>query len=174
MPQERPLVILLNGPLGIGKSTLGEVLGETIGGSVTLDGDALCALNPPPGDEWVALHDVIALLVGHHLPRGYDCFVVNHYWSNAEQIADLKRRLQSMDARLKTHCFRLTLSKEENLRRIADRQKARAIDETEFQAQHFAEEHALLSKAGDELGIPFDASDPPDVLAARLIEAIGL
>jgi cytidylate kinase len=31
------MVILLNGPLGIGKSTLGEALGEAIDASVTLD-----------------------------------------------------------------------------------------------------------------------------------------
>ena len=167
-------MILLNGPLGIGKSTLGEVLGEAIGRSVTLDGDALSALNPPPGDEWAALHEVISVLVRHHLSQGYDCFVVNHYWSSAEQIADLMSQLQSIDARFRMHCFRLTLSKEENLRRIASRQKVRAIDETQFEIQHFAEEHALLSTAGDDLGIPFDVSDPPDVLAARLIEAIGL
>ena len=72
------------------------------------------------------------------------------------------------------HCFRLTLSKEENLRRIALRQKVRAIDETEFEAEHFEEEHALLTAAGDELGIPFDVSDPPEELAARLIEALDL
>ena len=65
-----PLVVLLNGPLGIGKSTLGEVLGEALDRSVTLDGDALAALNPPPADEAASLHSTIVLLVGHHLASG--------------------------------------------------------------------------------------------------------
>ena len=171
---DRPLAIILNGPLGIGKSTLGEVLGEAVERSVTLDGDQLIALNPPPDDENGALHDAVALLVRHHLSRGYGRFILNHYWPKAEQIADLKARLQAIDPDFGVHCFRLTLAKEKNLRRIALRQKARAIDETEFEAETFAEEHALLSAAGAELGIPFDVSDPPNMLAARLIETIGI
>ena len=171
---DRPLAILLNGPLGIGKSTLGEVLGEAVQRSVTLDGDQLVALNPPPNDENEALQEAVALLVRHHLLRGYDRFILNHYWSTAGQLADLKARLRSIDPQFQLHCFRLTLSKEENLRRIALRQKVRAIDETQFEAEHFAEEHALLTAAGDELGIPFDVSDPPEELAARLIEALDL
>lgn len=165
---------LLNGPLGIGKSTLGEVLGEALERSVTLDGDQLLALNPLPDDENGALHEVVALLVRHHLSRGYDRLILNHYWSSAEQISDLEARLQSIAPRFEVHCFRLTLPKEENLRRIALRQRVRAIDETEFEAEHFAEEHALLTAAGDELGVSFDVSDPPDVLAVRLIEALGI
>lgn len=74
-----PLAILLNGPLGIGKSTLGEVLGEAVERSVTIDGDQLLALNPSPNDENSALHQVVALLVEHHLSRGYDRFILNHY-----------------------------------------------------------------------------------------------
>jgi predicted ABC-type ATPase len=169
-----PLAILLNGPLGIGKSTLGEVLGEAVERSVTIDGDQLLALNPSPNDENSALHQVVALLVEHHLSRGYDRFILNHYWSSAAQISDLMAGLQSIDPRFQVHCFRLTLPKEENLQRIALRQKVRAIDETEFEAEHFTEEHALLTAAGDELGMPFDVSDPPDVLAARLIKALGI
>ena len=174
MVRDRPLVILLNGPLGIGKSTLGEVLGESLDRSVTLDGDQLVALNPPPDDENGALHQSVALLVRHHLSGGYDRFILNHYWPSAAQITDLEARLLSIDSQFRLHCFRLTLPEEENLRRIALRQKVRAIDETEFEAEHFAEEHALLSTAGAELGMPFDVSDPPDVLAARLIEALDI
>lgn len=44
------MIIVLNGPLGIGKSTLAEALTESIEQSVMLDGDRLAATNPPrPG-----------------------------------------------------------------------------------------------------------------------------
>ncbi len=175
MPAADPLVVLLNGPLGIGKSTLGEVLGEAIDRSVTLDGDALAALNPPPADAVASLHETIALLVGHHLAGGYGRFVINHYWSSAGEIADLTGRLRAVASGVRVRCFRLTLPREANLQRIERRQGARAIDEAEFEAAHFAEEYALLSAAqGDELGVPFDASDAPDLLAARLIRLLGL
>jgi thymidylate kinase len=171
----RPLVILLNGPLGVGKSTLGEVLGEAIDRCVTLDGDRLAALNPPPADELASLHETIALLVGHHLARGYDRFVINHYWSTREQIFQLEDRLRAAAPGCEFRPFLLALTKDENLRRIALRQSTRAIDETEFEAAHFAEEYARLSAAeGAELGESFEVSDPPEVLAARMLALLGL
>jgi len=170
-----PLVVLLNGPLGIGKSTLGEVLGEALDRSVTLDGDSLAALNPPPADEAARLHETLALLVRHHLSGGYDRFVINHYWSSAEQIADFDSRLRAVAPGVRVRCFRLTLPREANLQRIAQRQSVRAIDEVDFEAEHFAEEHALLSAAeGDELGEAFDVTDPPEMLAARLMALLGI
>ena len=170
----QPLVILLNGPLGIGKSTLGEALGEAIDASVTLDGDRLAALNPPPADELAALHGTIALLFEHQLGRGYRRFIVNHYWAHASEIADLESRLRQVAPDVALRCFLLTLPKDENLRRIARRQAARAIDEAEFEARHFAEEFAHLSSASGELGEPFDVSDPPELLVPRLLGILGL
>src|SRR5687768_1120337 len=101
------LVVLLNGPLGVGKSTLGEVLGEAIERSVTFDGDWLVACNPPPADETSYLHETLALLVGRHLAHGYSRFVINHFWSAPAQIADLRDRLAAVAPNLRLHCFRL-------------------------------------------------------------------
>jgi adenylate kinase family enzyme len=54
------MIITLNGPLGIGKSTLAEALSETIDHCVMLDGDCLVAANPPPADEMEYLHSTLA------------------------------------------------------------------------------------------------------------------
>jgi hypothetical protein len=170
-----PLAILINGPLGIGKSTLGEALGEAIDNCVTLDGDSLAALNPPPENETESLHQTIALLVGHHFRRGYTRFVINHYWSSPSEIASLEALLEKAAPGIEVMCFRLTLPVDENLRRIAARQSVRAIDETDQEATTFAEEHALLNAAeGSNLGQPFDVSDPPEVLVSRLLGILGL
>lgn len=64
-------MIVLNGPLGIGKSTLAEVLMESIDGCVMLDGDRVAAVNPPPPDPRAHLHATFALLVAHHQAFGY-------------------------------------------------------------------------------------------------------
>ena len=77
------------------------------------------------------LHETIALLFGHHLRGGYDRFVINHYWSSAEQIADLDARLRGVAPTVIVRCFRLTLPMEDNLDRIARRQTVRAIDEAD-------------------------------------------
>jgi hypothetical protein len=170
-----PLAILINGPLGIGKSTLGEALGEAIDQCVTLDGDSLAALNPPPADEAEGLRDTIALLVGHHWQRGYDRFVINHYWPSPLDIASLGSTLRGVVPDIDVQCFRLTLPIQENLRRIAARQSVRAIDETELEATYFAEEQAVMNGAtGSELGIPFDVSAPPGALVSRMLGMLGL
>ncbi|QIK95159.1 ATP-binding protein [Sphingomonas sp. HDW15A] len=167
-----PLVILLNGPLGIGKSTLGEALGEAIERSVTLDGDSLAALNPPPADEITELHETLALLVAYHLRSGYDRFIINHYWRSAGELEDLSLRIRAIAPGASVRAFRLTLPHEANLRRIAQRQAARAIDESEFEATTFGEEFALLFGAGSDLGEPFDVSDPPERLVGRLLRLL--
>ena len=69
------MIIVLNGPLGIGKSTLAEALAESIDECVMLDGDHLVAANPPPADEIEYLHSTITLLVAHHRRFGYLHFV---------------------------------------------------------------------------------------------------
>lgn len=69
------MIIVLNGPLGIGKSTLAEALCEAIDQCVMLDGDHLVAANPPPRDTLPYLHTIIALLVAHHRRSGYRHFV---------------------------------------------------------------------------------------------------
>ena len=58
------MIILLNGPLGIGKSTLAEALAESIDLCVMLDGDHLVAANPPPADEQEHLHATIYHCLG--------------------------------------------------------------------------------------------------------------
>lgn len=174
MPNET-LIVLLNGPLGVGKSTLGELLGETMDRSVTLDGDRLSALNPPPADELASLHATLALLVAHHLSQGYSRFIVNHFWQTAEEIGDLFDRIRAVAPNVRMECFRLTLDEAENRRRILSRRHARAIDEAEFEDRQFAQEFALFSRAeGNELGIPFDASDPPGILVERMLGLLGL
>jgi adenylate kinase family enzyme len=70
------MIVVLNGPLGIGKSTLAEALSEAIGQCVMLDGDHLVAANPPAVDGLGHLHSTIAILVEHHRRFGYRHFVI--------------------------------------------------------------------------------------------------
>lgn len=168
------MIIILNGPLGIGKSTLAEALAETIDMCVLLDGDQLIAANPPPDDEIEYLHSTIELLLTHHRRRGYRHFVIDHIWRTPADLADLYRRLSDINAG-EIRCFLLTLPLEENLRRIERRQSARALDEEEFERKTVLEERDVLDgSVGTELGEPFDVSAAPDMLVAALIDRIGL
>lgn len=64
------MIIILNGPLGIGKSTLAEALTESI-------------------DSCVLVH--------HHRRFGYRNFVIEHIWRTELELADLKRRLDDTE-----------------------------------------------------------------------------
>ncbi|MDZ7267885.1 MAG: Gar/GrdA family gentamicin resistance ATP-binding protein [candidate division KSB1 bacterium] len=164
------MIIILNGPLGIGKSTLAEALTESIDQCVMLDGDHLVATNPPPVDELAYLHAAIALLVAHGRRHGYRHFVINHLWRTPEELDDLRDRLLDVDADAVIRCFLLTLPLDENLRRIQRRQSARALDEQEFERRTVEEERQVLFKRGSgSLGEPFDVSATPTDLVATLL-----
>ena len=167
------MIVVLNGPLGIGKSTLAEALAESIESCVMLDGDHLVAANPPADDEREHLHSTLALLVGHHRGFGYRHFVIDHLWRSPEELADLRRRLAGLDPDLR--CFLLTLPADENLRRIERRAAPRTIDEREFEQRTFVEEHPLLTgAAAADLGEPFDVSAPVPQLVAAMLRRLGL
>lgn len=166
------MIIILNGPLGIGKSTLGELLTESIPHCVMLDGDRLVAANPPATDEREHLHSTIALLVAHHRRFGYRHFVIDHAWRSPTDLDDLRRRLLAIDPDADIRCFLLTLRAAENLRRIERRQAARAIDEREFELRAFAEEREAMMQRAD-LGEPFDVTASPVELVAMMVRRLG-
>ena len=166
------MIILLNGALGVGKSTLAEALVETLAFSVMLDGDRLLALNPPPVGELEYLHTTIALLVQYHQRHGYRHFVVPYIWRSASEIADLRGRL---DPATTLHCFMLTVSPDENSRRIIARARARVLDEHTFELNTSTEERSALAAAPPgSLGVPLDASKPPQVLVGDILDRLGL
>jgi thymidylate kinase len=168
------VIIVLNGPLGIGKTTLGEALAESIDQCVFLSGDALVAVNPPPPDDISFLHATIALLVAHHRRNGYRHFVVDHFWKDAAELADLRSRMLEVDPEADVRCFLLTLPLGENLRRIERRQGARALDERDFERRTVVEERDALARHSGGLGEPFDVSAPPAELVAALRERLGI
>lgn len=166
------MIVLLNGPLGIGKSTLAEAMVERMDRGVMLDGDALLAVNPEPANPQAELHDVIALLVAHHRERGYVHFVINHIWRSPAELADLRGRLADGT---ESHAFLLSLPASENLRRITRRASTRALDELEYELRTVAEERECLAASPvGVLGTPFAVDAAPEVLAERLLRQLGL
>jgi shikimate kinase len=166
------MIVVLNGPLGIGKSTLAEALAERMDGCVMLDGDALIAANPAYDNSLEHLHSTIALLVGHHRRFGYHHFVINHIWRSPQELTDLRRRFgPEADIR----CFLLNLSLEENLQRIARRASARAIDELDHDRRTVVEEREAL-RVWDEgvLGEILEVDAMPSEVAERIIHRLGI
>jgi hypothetical protein len=169
------MIIILNGPLGIGKSTLAEALMEQIEGCVMLDGDYVIAMNPPPPDEIEYLNTMLSLLIEHHQGNGYKHFVINHIWRSPEELHDLQQKLRVIAPHSKLRCFLLTLSLKENLRRIQVRQGARALNESEFEMTTVMEERSLLQAGANGcLGELFDVSAEPEELVVSLLSRLNL
>ncbi len=166
------MILLLNGPLGVGKSTLAEALVETSEGFAMVNGDRLTAVNPAPDDPLKHLHAGIVLLLKHHRSFGYRHFVIEHFWGTASELSDLCHQLEPLDADIR--CFRLTLPEEENLQRIARRAAGRESDDFEFEMRTLAEERHALAAAGDELGTPFDVSAPVAELVVKMKALLNL
>lgn len=173
--REPRMIIVLNGPLGIGKSSLAEALAESVDQCVMLDGDHLVAANPPPIDEIDYLHSTIALLVEHQRRFGYRHFVINHIWRTPAELADLHRRLVEVDADAEIRSFLLALPLDDNLRRIKRRQSAHALDEREVEQQTVLDEReALFNRQGGGLGEAFDVSAPLADLVPALLLRLGM
>jgi len=167
------MIIVLNGPLGIGKTTLAELLSERIEHCAMIDGDHLAAVNPAPADPVDHLHSAIVLLVEHHRRHAYDHFIINHLWTSPSDLRDLYRRLSDLDEQVA--CFRLVLDRDANLSRIARRASARVVDEGDYERATYRLEHDQLSQAaGDELGRPLDASGTPDEIADALLARLTM
>lgn len=167
------MIILLNGPLGVGKTTLADALMESIDQSVMLDGDFLVAANPEPSDGLEHLHSTLSLLVPHYRSLGYQHFIIAHIWTAQDEIEDLRDRLANYDDELR--CFLLTLPEEENFKRINSRSSVRALDELDFELRTAAEEREMLkSRPGVDLGEPFDVSASPLVLVNAMLVRLGL
>ena len=168
------MIIVLNGPLGIGKSTFAEALSESIDQCVMLDGDHLVAVNPPPPDELELLHSTIALLVAHHRKFGYRHFLINHLWTSPHDLEDLRHRLTEIEPGAEIRFFLLTLPFDENLRRIQHRAGGRAINDLHLELQTLARERRVLEESrSGELGEPFDVARTPPELVTSMLGVLG-
>jgi 2-phosphoglycerate kinase len=161
------VIIVLNGRLGIGKSTLAEALAESIEGCAMMSGDHLLAVNPAPADEQAYLHAGMEALIAHHRRFGYRHLVIEHIWRTEAAVADLKARLGDPEF----YCFLLTLAEDEHRRRVEQRQAAKAIDEREFEWRMFAEERRALEAGPGEL---LDVSGVVEVVVGRVLKLVGL
>ena len=84
------MIIIINGSLGVGKSSVAEELHWKFEKSVYLDGDSLGAVHPfEIYDEarLDQLYRTLELLVGFHQKNGYDHFVINYVFELSGFIA---------------------------------------------------------------------------------------
>ncbi|MBN2005499.1 MAG: AAA family ATPase [Anaerolineae bacterium] len=151
------MIIIINGSLGVGKSTVSEELYWKFAKSVYLDGDAVGSVHPFEiyDDARIAhLYRTLALLVGFHQENGYHDFVINYIFESPASLQDLRDLLHPLDASI--HVYWLTCDAEEQAERIRGRRR----NELDWELARFVELQRIQTEAARQgfIGIQVDTT----------------
>lgn len=152
------MIIIINGSLGVGKSSVAEQLHWKFDRSVHLDGDAIGDVHPfeiYDNARIAHLYRTLELLVGFHQENGYDNFVINYVFESPESLGDLLDLLRPLDSSI--HVYWLTCNEQEQARRI----RARSRDQLEWELDRFVELQRIQAEAAQAgfIGVEVDTSN---------------
>ena len=153
----RKMIIIINGSLGVGKSSVSEELHWKFEKSVYLDGDHIGYVHPfEIYDEARIdhLYRTLALLVGFHRENGYQNFVINYVFESPGSLQELLDMLRPLDPSL--HVYWLTCEESEQEKRIRTRQR----DQLAWELNRFFELKLIQAEASQEgfIGIEVDTT----------------
>jgi GrpB-like predicted nucleotidyltransferase (UPF0157 family)/broad-specificity NMP kinase len=149
------MIVIINGPLGVGKTEVSWKLLGIFGRAVMLDGDYIGAVHPFEiyDDERVAyLYRTIHHLVAFHVANGYADVVINYVFETPESLAHLRHLLSDLDDVI--YVYRLTCPHDEMERRL----QARGNEELGWELRRFRELTAIMEAGADrgDLGYEID------------------
>lgn len=116
------MIIILNGSIGVGKTSVSWALQAHFAPSVMLDGDYIGAVYPfniYDKSRIDYLYQTFVYLIQFHLNNGYEHFIVNYVFEKAENLALLQQSLEDLGQEVV--CFWLTCEEQEQLARIQKR-----------------------------------------------------
>jgi chloramphenicol 3-O-phosphotransferase len=162
------MIIIINGSLGVGKSSVADELHYKFDKSVHLDGDAIGDVHPFEIYNVTRidhLYRTLELLVGFHQKNGYHNFVINYVFESADLLQDLLNLLRPLDSSI--HTYWLTCNEKEQAKRIQGRQR----DELEWELSRFVELQRIQAKAARRgfIGKEVDTTNLTSVQVAKVI-----
>ena len=152
------MIIIINGSLGVGKSTIAEELNNKFDKSVNLDGDYIGDVNPfEIYDEAriTYLYRTLEQLIRFHRENGYFNFVINYVFESAESLQELLDLLTPLDPDI--HTYWLTCSAEVQSKRIQKRKR----DQIDWELNRYVELMNIQKQAAlmGFIGKPFDTTE---------------
>jgi broad-specificity NMP kinase len=138
------MIIIVNGSLGVGKSSTAEQLHYKFDKSVHLDGDYIGDVHPfEIYDEARISHlyHALELLIGFHQKNDYHNFVINYIFESPESLQELLDLLCPLDADI--HVYWLICDEEEQAKRICNRGRT----ELQWELNRFVELQQIQKKA---------------------------
>ena len=153
------MIIIINGSLGVGKTSTGDELTWMFDKAIHLDGDSVGNVHPfnvsDPG-RIDHLYRSLALLIGFHQANGYSNFVINYVFESADSLRELIRLLQPLDWQI--HTYWLTCDPQVQAGRIRRRRRDqlewelnRALELQKIQAE--ASRQGFIGKNLDTTGL---------------------
>ncbi|MDJ0752531.1 MAG: AAA family ATPase [Ardenticatenaceae bacterium] len=151
------MIIIINGSLGVGKSSVSKAIHRRFEKSVYLDGDHIGYVHPfEIYDEARIdhLYRTLALLVSFHQENGYANFVINYVFESPESLQKLLDLLRPLDPAV--HVYWLTCDPEEQEQRIRSRNR----DQLGWELDRFVELGQIQAQAAQQgfIGIQMDTS----------------
>jgi GrpB-like predicted nucleotidyltransferase (UPF0157 family) len=166
------VIVIINGPCGIGKTSVAWELVSHFERAVMLDGDYIGAVRPFEiyDEARVAyLYRTIHHLVAYHIEQGdYHDFVINYVFETSESLADLRRLLSELDD--VTHAYRLLASDDAIEARIRQREQESDAD-LRWYLKRYKELVAIQDAAARRGDVGF-AIDTTDRTAVEVADAI--
>ena len=162
------IIIIINGSLGVGKSSVAEELHWKFEKSVYLDGDQIGNVHPFEiyDDARIThLYRTLELLVGWHQQHGFPNFVINYVFEAPESLQVLIDLLAPLDDNI--HVYWLTCALDEQERRIRIRQR----DQLEWELQRFVELQQIQAAAAESGFIGHEVDTTHLTLSEVLLKA---
>lgn len=152
------MIIIINGSLGVGKSSVAEQLHWKFNKSVNLDGDHIGDVHPFEiyDDARIShLYRTLEHLISFHQENGYHNFVINYVFESSESLQELLELLHPLDTSIHTYWLICDLKEQEKRIRIRQR------DQIEWELKRFIELQQIQSKAAQQgfIGKKIDTTD---------------
>ncbi len=151
------MILIINGPCGIGKTTVAWELVHRFERAVMLEGDSIGAVHPfeiYDDDRIEHFYQTLRCLIAFHIERGtYHNFVIDYVFESPESLARLKSLLADFDDHI--HTFRLLAAPVELEQRIRERGEDPA-----WHLRRAKELVAIQTRAArhGDVGIPVDTT----------------
>lgn len=148
------MIIIINGSVGVGKTTVSWKINRLLYHSVMLDGDYIGAVNPfdlHSNERLIHLYKTIACLVKFHLQNDFKHFIINYVFENEEQLNLLKAELERFDETI--YCCLLYCEEKEQMHRIEKRNNEQFALELQraLALNHILNEANTISFIGERL-----------------------
>ena len=162
------MILIINGPCGIGKTTVAWELVHRFDRAVMLEGDSIGAVHPfeiYDDDRIEHLYQTLRRLIAFHIERGdYHNFVIDYVFERPESLARLKSLLADFDDHI--YAFRLLAAPVELEQRIRERGEDPAW--LLRRAKELVAIQTRAARRGD-VGIPVDTTGLSVAQAADVI-----